>query len=131
MLSMIWFVVQTDNVALGVFVILFGGFFCFLPSLFGFLLAVQALLVRASTAYTITDEIVSKRIRSLILGVSTSEVRIKDIRNVQMRQSVLQSMFGIGDVLVSSAGPTGIVIFSGVTDPEDVARTLRNLSQDE
>jgi len=53
-----------------------------------------------------------------IIGREVQSIRIQDLRNVNVRQSFFQRLFGVGDVEFSSAGGAGVeVTFYGVTDP--------------
>ncbi len=53
-----------------------------------------------------------------ILGRDVQSIRVQDLRNVNVRQTIWQRLLGVGDVEFSSAGGTGIeVTFYGVADP--------------
>jgi len=53
-----------------------------------------------------------------IIGREVQSIRVQDLRNVNVRQSFFQRLFGVGDVEFSSAGGAGVeVTFYGVTDP--------------
>jgi uncharacterized membrane protein YdbT with pleckstrin-like domain len=53
-----------------------------------------------------------------ILGRDVQSIRVQDLRNVNVRQTLWQRLFGVGDVEFSSAGGAGVeVTFYGVTDP--------------
>lgn len=53
-----------------------------------------------------------------IVSRHVHSIRIRDLRNINVRQSILQRILGIGDVEFSSAGGAGIeVTFYGVTRP--------------
>ncbi len=72
-----------------------------------------------STVLTVTDKTVT--LRKGIFSKSTNEVRIDDIRNVQIDQSVMQRLLGTGTVGIASAGFEGIEIkVSGLPDPEEI-----------
>lgn len=61
-----------------------------------------------------------------IVARHIQSVRIKDLRNINVRQSIIQRLLGIGDVEFSSAGSGGVeVTFFGVDRPVEV----RNLAQ--
>ncbi|MEK7796111.1 MAG: PH domain-containing protein, partial [Pseudomonadota bacterium] len=58
-------------------------------------------------------------------------IRVQDLRNVNVRQTIWQRLFGVGDVEFSSAGGTGIeVTFYGVTDPLDVKDRVMRSNRD-
>lgn len=53
-----------------------------------------------------------------IISRNVRSIRIRDLRNINVRQSILQRLLGIGDVEFSSAGGAGIeVTFFGVAEP--------------
>jgi uncharacterized membrane protein YdbT with pleckstrin-like domain len=68
---------------------------------------------------TITDERVT--LRTGILTTKLSEVLHRDIRNVQITQSLLQRLTNAGKIGISSAGQAGIEIeIDGIVDPNAV-----------
>lgn len=72
-----------------------------------------------ATTLTVTDERIS--LRRGILAKYTSDVLIADVRNVQIGQSLLQRLFGVGSVGVSSAGQGGMEIeVAGMPAPQRV-----------
>jgi len=59
--------------------------------------------------------------RTGLIAKQTSEVLHRDVRNIEIRQSVSQRLFGVGTIGIASAGQAGIEIqFSGVRDPDGV-----------
>lgn len=77
-----------------------------------------------SWRFAIDDENIESR-RGIIARQIRS-IRVKDLRNVNVRQSIMQRILGIGDVEFSSAAGGGVeVMFFGVADPLSV----RNLAQ--
>lgn len=57
-------------------------------------------------------------LRSGILSKHTSEVLHKDVRNLQVSQGIINRMFGVGSIAISSAGQSDFEIYiRGVTDP--------------
>ncbi len=66
-----------------------------------------------------------------IIGREVQSIRVQDLRNVNVRQSFFQRLFGVGDVEFSSAGGAGVeVTFYGVTDPLGVKdRVMRRGGQ--
>ncbi len=63
-----------------------------------------------------------------ILGRDVQSIRVQDLRNVNVRQTIWQRLLGVGDVEFSSAGGAGVeVTFYGVTDPLGVKdRVMRS-----
>jgi len=64
-----------------------------------------------------------------IIARNLQSIRIQDLRNVNVRQSIMQRLLGIGDVEFSTAAGGGIEVnFFGVDDPvgvKDLAQKLQ------
>ena len=59
--------------------------------------------------------------RTGLISKQTSEVLHRDVRNIEITQSVSQRLFGVGTIGIASAGQAGIEIqFKGVRDPDGV-----------
>lgn len=85
----------------------------------GIIIIIWAILDRNHRFYKVTSKRVS--VQSGIIGRHTSEVEIRDVRNVKMVQGVLDRLLGFGKVGISSAGTGQIeVIFAGVAEPASV-----------
>ncbi len=84
-------------------------------ALFGYLLA-TILYHRYLWRYTInTDNIESCR---GLIGRKVRSIRLQDLRNINVNQTFMQRIFGVGDVeFSSSAGSDVEVVFFGVSDP--------------
>jgi hypothetical protein len=55
-------------------------------------------------------------------------IRIKDLRNINVNQTLWQRLVGVGDVEFSSAGGSGIeVVFLGVDKPMQVKALAQRL----
>jgi membrane protein YdbS with pleckstrin-like domain len=94
--------------------------------LIALLVLIHALLRRLSHRFTISSDAVSSR--AGIGGRTEKEIRISDIRQVEVRQSVGQRIFGLGNVLFASAATGGIeVTFEGVRDPTGVKQKVNAL----
>ncbi len=69
--------------------------------------------------------------RTGLIAKRTTEVVHRDVRNIQIEQSVFQRLFGVGSIGISSAGQSGIEIqFTGVRDPDGIKALIdryRNL----
>lgn len=82
------------------------------------MLVLVAIIVYRHHAWTFTirgDTIESCR---GIIGRDVQSIRVQDLRNVNVRQTIWQRLLGVGDVEFSSAGGAGVeVTFYGVTDP--------------
>ena len=59
--------------------------------------------------------------RTGLISKQTSEVLHRDVRNIEITQSVFQRLFGVGTIGIASAGQAGVEIrFAGVRDPDGV-----------
>ncbi len=73
---------------------------------------------------TLTDE--RTILRKGLLSKRTNEVRHEDVRNIQVTQSFVQRMLGVGRIAISSAGQDTIEIdMDGVRDPQAIANLIR------
>lgn len=76
-----------------------------------------------TTTLTVTD----KRIilRKGILSKYTNEIFHNNVKNVEVRQTVLQRIFGIGYIGISSAGQSGYEIqIDGIREPDQVKQII-------
>ena len=72
-----------------------------------------------ATSLVITDRRVT--LRQGLLSKDTNDVLIADIRNVKVRQNLLQRIFGVGTVAVSTSGQSDMEIeVHGVPAPERI-----------
>ena len=77
-----------------------------------------------STTLTVTSE--RTILRKGILSRNTTEVRHDDVRNLQVHQSFVERMLGVGDLAISSAGQDDLEIdIDGVRNPEQIASLIR------
>ncbi len=84
-------------------------------AVFVYLIAV-VIYRRYSWAYTIDGESIESR--EGLIARKVKSIRVQDLRNINVNQSLLQRIMGVGDVEFSSAGGSGIeVTFRGVDDP--------------
>jgi uncharacterized membrane protein YdbT with pleckstrin-like domain len=76
-------------------------------------------LATANTTLTVTDE--RTRLRRGILSKNTNDVRHSDVRNVKVSQRMMQRLFGVGSVGISSSGQADMeIVVSGIRAPEKV-----------
>ena len=74
---------------------------------------------RYSWAYTIDSETIESR--EGVIARKVCSIRVNDLRNINVKQSLIQRLMGVGDVEFSSAGGSGIeVTFHGVDQPLEV-----------
>nr|VFK24914.1 MAG: PH domain-containing protein [Candidatus Kentron sp. MB]VFK30035.1 MAG: PH domain-containing protein [Candidatus Kentron sp. MB]VFK75026.1 MAG: PH domain-containing protein [Candidatus Kentron sp. MB] len=83
----------------------------------------------AKGKYTVTNLRVSER-RGLISNY-TNEIRVKDIRAVNIRQNILQRLFGIGTLEIgSAASEPQDVHFINIRNPRKINELIHNLQHD-
>lgn len=85
-------------------------------------------LVRYSTDYLVTEE----RVELMwgVIGRSSKEVRIRDIRSIDVRENVLTGLLGLGSVDFSSSANSGVeVVFSYVRGAHRVKEIVRELQR--
>jgi uncharacterized membrane protein YdbT with pleckstrin-like domain len=81
---------------------------------------------RLSFTFTVTKD--SVRSRNGLIARDESEIRITDIREVGVSQSIGQRLFGIGSVYFASAGTGNVeVTFEGVSAPHDIKDYVNNI----
>ncbi len=93
--------------------------------------AVYWLVWWLQTRFT-TLKITNRRtvLRRGLLARETSEVRHRDVRNLQVNQTTLERLLGVGDVAISSAGQDELEIsVQGIPNPEKVASIVRDMQQ--
>ncbi|GMQ91008.1 MAG: hypothetical protein BMS9Abin11_0313 [Gammaproteobacteria bacterium] len=65
-----------------------------------------------------------------IIARQVHSIRILDLRNVNVKQSILQRLIGIGNVEFSSAGGEGIeVVFIAITSPMQLKERVQDLQE--
>jgi len=86
------------------------------------ILAIWWLNTKAATL-TVTNKRTIQR--TGLISKQTSEVLHRDVRNIEISQSVFQRIFGVGSIGIASAGQSGIEIqFAGVRDPDGVKNLI-------
>ena len=81
---------------------------------------------RYSWAYKIDNETIESR--EGIIARKVKSIRIQDLRNINVNQSLVERIMGVGDVEFSSAGGSGIeVVFRGVDKPLEVKAMAQRL----
>jgi membrane protein YdbS with pleckstrin-like domain len=81
-------------------------------------------LAALATTLTVTDR--RTILRKGLLSRTTSEVEHDDIRNVQMDQSAVERLFGVGDIGISSSGQDDMeIIARSMPRPDEIVRIIR------
>ena len=94
-----------------------------IPFGIGILILLRWWIREAGTTLTVTSQRTS--LRKGILSRDVSEVLNANVRNVQVKQSMGQRMFGVGYIAVSSSGQSDLEIeVDGIRDPMAVKRLI-------
>ncbi|MCA9040556.1 MAG: PH domain-containing protein [Planctomycetaceae bacterium] len=97
---------------------------CLIPIL-GWLWLLYWYLQCLSSKLTITNSRIIHR--TGLLSKNENEVRIKHVRNVQIRQSFFQRMMNVGYIGISTAGQSGVEIsMNGMPDPDGVQELINS-----
>jgi uncharacterized membrane protein YdbT with pleckstrin-like domain len=81
---------------------------------------------RYSWAYKIDHDTIESR--EGLIARKVKSIRIQDLRNINVNQSLMERIVGVGDVEFSSAGGSGIeVVFRGVDKPLEVKALAQRL----
>jgi len=95
-----------------------------IPFIIGIFIILYAVLDQRCRVFTLTN----RRVMSKwgIISRKTREVAIRDIRNINMSQGILERIFGLGSIEIGSAGTAGIEVkFTGVAKPTSVRDLVR------
>lgn len=110
------------------YVFMYGMEYALIPLLSALAWFIGVAIARFSTDYIVTEERVEKVWG--ILGRSSKEVRICDIRSIDVYEKGLLGLLGIGSVDISSAGNAGIeVSFKNMRGAHDVKHLVRKLQR--
>ena len=85
----------------------------------GLAVILRILINRVSFTYIITKN----NVRSIngLIARNESEVRVPDIREIRVSQSIVQRLLGIGNLSFASAGTGGVeVTFEGISNPHEI-----------
>lgn len=92
----------------------------------GVVILIRVFFKRLSFTYTVTKDCV--RSRNGLIARNESEIRITDIREVGVTQSIGQRIFGVGSVYFASADTGDVeVTFDGVSDPHEVRNYVNKI----
>ncbi len=80
-------------------------------------------LMCKATKLTVTNK--RSTLRRGLLSKSTTDVWHRDVRNVQITQSLQHRLFGVGTIGISSSGQSGMEIqVSGIPGPERIKKLI-------
>lgn len=92
------------------------------------IVALSILFKHFEWRFVITGDVIESR--RGIIGRELRSIRIQDLRNVNVRQSLWQRIFGVGDVEFSSAGGSDVeVVFFSIPDPVGLKDTVQELQE--
>lgn len=78
-----------------------------------------------SWRFTVTGDIIQSY--HGLIAREVRAIRLEDLRNINVKQTFLHRIIGIGDIEFSSAGSSGVeVVFKGVSRPMAVMRKIQN-----
>ena len=110
---------------LGGFGLAVAGFFVFQPLiLIGVLIALLGEIVRRAETFYVTADGVTQEYK--FLSTSRKSAEYRRIQNIEIRQSILENMFGIGNIHFDTAGMDKTEVnFHGVSDPYRIEKIVR------
>jgi len=95
----------------------------------GLALIVWAVLDKRARVFTVTTSTIHSK--SGIIARTTREVAMRDVRSINLKQGILERLFGIGTVEVGSAGTSGIeVSFKGIPEAPTVKDLIAKLKSE-
>lgn len=89
----------------------------------GLLWLLNICIQKAGSWMALNEDHVMKR--TGIISKSVSEVRYENIRSIDTRQGVLDRIFGIGAVMIGTAGTSGYeIVKAGIKNPDNIKQIL-------
>ena len=89
----------------------------------GFLLLIVCFIQSKMTKFTITEDRVE--VERGILSKERTELSISNIKSINVKQTLFQRMFGVGDIQIFTAGDKPEMVLEGLPDPLDVKKLLQ------
>ena len=90
------------------------------PIATGYLLYV--FLRRGTRFYTVTKRRVFAEVG--LVGSRVSEIKLADLRNIQLRQTFFERIWGIGTIELRPESSGTEVVFEGISDPEHLKELI-------
>jgi len=104
----------------------YAGYICVLAALY---VALRVLYTHFAWRFTVDDDSIESR--RGIIGRTVQSIRIEDLRNINVRQSLVERMLGVGSVEFSTAGGSGIeVVFFGIEDPLKLKEGVQQMQEE-
>ena len=104
-----------------------GGVLCLAYGL-GLLLVLCAIIDRYRHKYYITNQHIGTE--TGLIARNTIEVRIGDVRSVNMKQGVFERLFKVGTIKIAAAGTDKYeVVLKGISKPEKIKNGVTRLIQ--
>jgi len=104
----------------------FVGYGCVLAAVY---LVLRIFYEHFAWRFTIDDDSIESR--RGIIGRTVQSIRIEDLRNINVRQSLVERMLGVGSVDFSTAGGSGIeVVFFGIEDPLKLKEGVQQMQEE-
>jgi len=104
----------------------YAGYGCVVAALY---VALRVLYTHFAWRFTIDDDSIESR--RGVIGRTVQSIRIDDLRNINVRQSLIERMLGVGSVEFSTAGGSGIeVVFFGVEDPLQLKEGVQQMQEE-
>ena len=94
----------------------------FLAPLFGWLDA-------SRTSLTVSDGLV--RYKHGFVNQTTRALELRKLQDVRVERSLVQRMWGIGTLILETAGETGRIVLADIDGPQKVADHILNASRNE
>ena len=89
----------------------------------GFILLLFWFIQAKMTKFTITEDRVE--VERGILSKDRTELSISNIKSVNVKQTLFQRMFGVGDIQIFTAGDKPEMVLFGLPEPLEVKKLLQ------
>jgi membrane protein YdbS with pleckstrin-like domain/DNA-directed RNA polymerase subunit RPC12/RpoP len=90
----------------------------------GLVFIIYAVLDRNTKVFVLTNKRVTAK--TGIIARNVHEVGIRDIRSINVKQGIIERLFGLGAVEIASAGTAGVEVrFSGIKNPITIRDMVR------
>lgn len=94
-----------------------------IPVLVGLVMLLYVYVMLKTTAFVVTDKRVVAK--TGVFSVNMSEVRIEDVRGVNLSQSLWQRIIDAGTVFVGTAATGGAeIVMNGIASPKQVVASV-------